>query len=487
MLRRLPYRLQIPLGLSLAVVITALIVTLVAAQISARAERQVTLDTVDSAMELLAAQARPLLAAEDVWRIFTLLRNTVALLPGAQTSQARAAVLDAGGNVVASSAPTRLDTGAKLLGYAQATVPSGSPLPAPAQIAARTLVEHVDRSVTLIAPMRSEDGQVLGFTFVEIDGTVFDPDWAELAEPAMIGTLLAVVLLGPIGWWLGRRMTRPVAQIAACIAKIGHTDAQALGASLPSDADPEVNRIGNAVRQLLSEMQVRREAEQRALSAERMAAVGRITAAVGHEISNPLGGLLNAAQTLRLHGEVEATRSKTLDIIERGLQQIRHTVAALLPQARTEDRPLEVGDLDDVVLLVQPTVERYHVTLSAQAEVVSALRAPSAPTRQVMLNLLLNAAKAAGDQGWVKANLYADADVLRFTVTNSGGKLNAQALEASITAESGNDPRGFGLWVCREIAMQFAGKFEAVDPIDAATCLVFMIPNRERHDLTAIN
>lgn len=487
MLRRLPYRLQIPLGLSLAVVVTALIVTLVAAQISARAERQATLDTVESAMELLAEQARPLLAADDIWLIFTLLRSTVALLPGAQASQTRAAVLDAGGNVVASSAPARLDTGTELLGNVRTTSAITSPLPAAAQITERTLVEYVDRSVTLIAPMRSEDGQILGFTFVEIDGNVFNPNWTALAKPAMIGTLLAVVLLGPIGWWLGWRMTRPVAQIAACIAEIGHTDTQTLSASLPSDADPEVNRIGNAVRQLLSEMQVRRLAEQRALSAERMAAVGRITAAVGHEISNPLGGLLNATQTLRLHGEVEATRSKTLDIIERGLHQIRHTVAALLPQARTEDRPLEVGDLDDVVLLVQPIVERYQVTLSTQAEVVSALRVPSAPTRQVMLNLLLNAAKAAGDHGWVKANLYADADVLRFTVTNSGGKLNAQALEASITAESGNDPRGFGLWVCREIAMQFAGKFEAVDPIDAATCLVFTITNREKYVITAID
>ena len=78
MLNRLPYRIQIPLGLSVAVVIAALLVTVVSARISARTARQDTLATVDRAVVLLAAQSRPLLAADDTWRVFALLRNTAA-------------------------------------------------------------------------------------------------------------------------------------------------------------------------------------------------------------------------------------------------------------------------------------------------------------------------------------------------------------------------------------------------------------------------
>ena len=232
-------------------------------------------------------------------------------------------------------------------------------------------------------------------------------------------------------------------------------------------------------------MDVRRQAEQRALSAERMAALGRITAAVAHEINNPLGGLLTATQTLRLHGASEPTRVKTLDLIERGLQQIRTTVASLLPQARVEDRPLEVGDLEDVVALVQGAASRRGVAIRTQTEVSSALRVPSSVVRQAMLNLMLNAVKAAGDQGWVSATLAGCADSVSFTVANSGNRLTGEDLERSIAAESGNDPRGFGLWVCREIATQFAGRFEAIDSVEAATCLMFWIPNRERDVFTA--
>ena len=76
MLSRLPYRMQIPLGLSLAVVLAALLVTAVAAQIFARTARADTLATVDRAAQLLSAQSLPLLVADDTWRVFALLRST---------------------------------------------------------------------------------------------------------------------------------------------------------------------------------------------------------------------------------------------------------------------------------------------------------------------------------------------------------------------------------------------------------------------------
>lgn len=479
MLGRLPYRVQIPLGLSVAVVIAALLVTAVTARISARAARQETLATVDRAVALLGAQSRPLLAADDTWRVYALLRNTAALLPGADAGYTRAAVLDADGRVFAASEPRRLETGRPLLGEDL----DGQKLPTVSEVARRKLLDRVADAVTLIDPIRSEDGQVQGFVYVEVDAPVFAPDWAALSQPALIGVVLAVLLLVPAGWWIGRRMTRPVASIAHFIERIGREDPAVLHAEVPRTADPELGRISDAVDRLIAEMQVRQQAEQRALSAERMAAVGRLTAAVAHEINNPLGGLLTATQTLRLHGENEATRLQTLNLVERGLQQIRTTVAALVPQARIEDRPLEVNDLADVVTLVLPAAARRAVDLRSHADISAALQVPSSVLRQVMLNLLVNAIKAAGEQGWVAASLEADAQAVRFSVRNGGERLGAEALERSIAAESGNDPRGFGLWVCREIATQFGGGFSVVESTDASTHLLFWIPNRERHEI----
>lgn len=508
MLARLPYRLQIPLGLSLAVLLAALLVTAVTARHSAQAARLDIDATAERAASLLGAQALPLLAADDTWRVFALLRNTGALLPGAEAGQARAAVLDSEGRVFAASDPLALGIGTPLLGLTVRNIT----LPTATQIGKRLRLGANQGALTLIDPLRSEDGQLLGFGYIEIDAPVFATDWAALGGPALIGVAVAVALLVPVGWWTGRRMTRPVGKIARVIERIGRDDPSTLRAEVPQTRDPELGRICAAVEQLIGELQVRKQAEQRALSAERMATVGRMTAAVAHEINNPLGGLLNATKTLALHGASEDTRKRTLDLLERGLLQIRTTVAALVPQARKEDRPLEPGDLDDVITLVQPSVQHRGIQLTAVAEVESALRVPSATMRQVMLNLMLNAANAAGDRGRVDARLHANAEVVRFTVANTGGHLSRQQLEKSIAAESTNDPRGFGLWVCREIAVQYGGGFDVGDPCDRsshtdrssngdrssytdrsshgdrtdhaalATQLVFWMPNRERHE-----
>lgn len=472
-LRRLPYHFQIPLGLALAVVVAALLVTVIAARIGAKSAREATLETVDRAVSLLTAQSRPLLAADDTWRAFALLRNTAALLPGADAGHARAAVLDAQGRVFAASEPERLETGERLLTERfEATLMSRA-----GETEAR-LVNDVGAVFRLTAPVRSEDGQLQGFVYVEVDPVVFAPDWAALSKPALIGALLAVIVLVPVGWWIGREMARPVESVARFIGRIGSEAPAELQRQVPRMHDRELHRISDAMSRLLEEMQVRQAAEQRALSAERMAAVGRLTGAVAHEINNPLGGLLTATQTLRLHGANDSTRTQAVNLIERGLQQIRTTVAALVPQARIEDRPLEANDLADVVTLVLSLASRLGVTVRSRTEIAAPLKVPSAPFRQVMLNLLLNAVKAAGENGWVDAVLEADHAAVRFNVSNSGERLSADALERRIAAESGNDPRGFGLWVCREIATQFGGGFEVAGSDEPITNLLVWVPNR---------
>jgi signal transduction histidine kinase len=240
-----------------------------------------------------------------------------------------------------------------------------------------------------------------------------------------------------------------------------------------------LGRIGNAIEQLIGELEKREQSEERALSAERLAAIGRITAAVAHEINNPLMGLFTATKTLRLHGESAAVRDQTLNLLDRGLQQIRTTVAALLPQARIEDRPLEPSDLDDVVTLVQAAVTENACNLDSNIEVESALRVPSAPMRQVMLNMLLNAIKAAGNQGAVNAVLKADAQQVAFIVSNSGPALSVEKFKDTLEAESGRDPRGFGLWVCKELANHYRGGFDLDPHVTEGTRLVFWLPNHE--------
>lgn len=489
---KLPYRLQVPLGLALAVLITAALVALVSAQLGVHTAKTATLATVNRAVVLLVAQAKPLVAADDTWRIYALLRDTVALLPGVDAGHARLAVLDSQQRVLASSHPERFETGHQLLLPTQDTHQAGL---ASAVEGLPLLARH--SALTWAEPIRSDDGQVLGYLWVDIEGKAFEPVWLTVATPALLGGALAVLMLLPAGWLTGRRMALPVARLADCISRISRNDGPIVCAELPQSESPEIRRIGAAVRQLVAETERRRLAEGRALSAERMAAVGRLTAAVAHEINNPLAGLLTATNTMRLHGDKVVQRGKALDLIERGLKQIQATVAALLPQARASHRSLSCQDLDDVVALAQGSAHSTGVDVQAFCACPVATGLPATPLRQVMLNMLLNAAKAAGKGGWVRAKLDTSADRLVFDVANSGLALTVEHMNELMTGESGLDPRGFGLWVCRQTAAQFGGEFQLLSnamgpqgcepnlPSPPATHLRFCLPNPTRHEKTA--
>ncbi len=478
MLVRLPYRLQIPLGLTLAILITAALITVLLARVMVQTARQETRERIDRAALLISAQSKTLLAAEDVWRVFTLLRSTTALLPGSDAELTHAAVLDRDGYVFAASNPQGHAIGQKILGTRQYEID----LPEALSIETRRAFFEATSGMVLIEPVRSDDGQKLGFVYIEVDGDILSPAWWNLARFAIVGSVLTAFILIPIGWWIGVRMAKPIAEFVQVIGKVGKQSTKMLRDQVPKNVDPELTKIGHAIMQLLDETDARQMAQQRALSSQRLAAVGRIAAVIAHEVNNPLAGLITATQTLRLHGETESIRLQSIGLVERGLMQIRSTINALLPQARLERRALVIDDLTDMTTLVQPTAMRFATDLQVSHSIQHPLLVPAAPMRQVMLNLLLNAIKAAGENGQVQALLSADHFTVRFEVSNNGYRLSDKQLQQFLTTESGADPHGFGLWVCNEIAVQCNGVFRLDHSVEDRTKLVFQIPNQPNHE-----
>ena len=93
--------------------------------------------------------------------------------------------------------------------------------------------------------------------------------------------------------------------------------------------------------------------EEGILKSERLAAIGRVAAGMAHEINNPLGAACSTpsiptASTATIRAE------RTLDLLGRGLAEVKPHVQALLVNARLEERMLSAQDLDDVTHCESP-------------------------------------------------------------------------------------------------------------------------------------
>jgi signal transduction histidine kinase len=152
-----------------------------------------------------------------------------------------------------------------------------------------------------------------------------------------------------------------------------------------------------------------------------------------------------------------------MSLLERGLTQIRETVAALLVEARLESRALTPHDIEDVHTLMLPNVQRKHVRLDWENGVTEPLPLPSTEVRQILLNLLLNAVEAVDDRGHVTSAVTPSETELEVRVENDGAGLNDNQLQHLFEpfAESRRKGKGLGLWMTYQLATQLRGRIEA--------------------------
>jgi two-component system, NtrC family, sensor kinase len=199
------------------------------------------------------------------------------------------------------------------------------------------------------------------------------------------------------------------------------------------------------------------------IAASRLASIGRLTAGIAHEINNPLGGMLNAINTCKRHGDADPVTARTISLVERGLVQIKETISALLVEAKIESHALTREDLEDVHTLVVPEADKKRLTVRWNNSVEGSVPLHSTHLRQVLINLLLNAIQAAAEHGYVACNIQADTERLTIDVANDGQALSAAQLEHLFEPFSSDTGTGLGLWIVYQVTHQLRGEIRVTN------------------------
>lgn len=307
----------------------------------------------------------------------------------------------------------------------------------------------------------AEEGGYLGTLVITHSKNDFLPRFSSIAMGAAGMGVLALAILLPLNWYWGRRMARPLVQLASNMAQMVRGAPANLRPDLYAYHD-ELGQLFAAYREAAAEISEKAALEREVMQSERLAAVGRLAAGIAHEVNNPLTGMLIALDNLKQRdtGKCDDPHLlRTLEFLERGLMHVSETVGALLVEARVQLRPLGRHDFEDIRTLIEPQAGRKSLRLVWQVVVPDSIPLAAGQVRQVLINLLLNAVQATASGGEIRFAAEQSGGELLLQVANDGEPPPAAVLshifEPFVSGREGG--HGLGLWVTYQTVQQLGG------------------------------
>ncbi len=230
-----------------------------------------------------------------------------------------------------------------------------------------------------------------------------------------------------------------------------------------SPVKDEKERIVGASK-IARDISERKKVQEALIQSEKLAATGRMAAAIAHEVNNPLAAVTNLAYLISTDDSLseEARRYTQMLMAEvaRASEMTKQGLAFYRDSGKQSSFDVRAL-IEDVVKVYRPTLEKRDLEVIADYRHFAPLFGFASEIRQVFANLLLNAMDALPDGGRIITRVDVKNSSVRITVADNGhgipSETRAHLFEPFITTK-GAKGNGLGLWVSNGIIEKHGGR-----------------------------
>ena len=223
------------------------------------------------------------------------------------------------------------------------------------------------------------------------------------------------------------------------------------------------------------------KAQKRLLESERFAAIGELAAMIGHDLRNPLTGILNAAYYLRLKAgsDLDPKVGEMLDIIDKDVEYSNKIVNDLLEYSRaiklelTENNPKSI--LKEALALVDVPA---NVQILDLTEDKPKIKVDADKMKRAFINVIKNAFDAMPEGGKLTIKSEKAGGNVEIVFADTGAGIPKETLARLFMPLFTTKARGmgFGLAICKRIIEAHGGKISAESTLGKGTTFTVSLP-----------
>jgi len=227
-----------------------------------------------------------------------------------------------------------------------------------------------------------------------------------------------------------------------------------------------------------------RRLEREVRMQDKLAAVGRLAAAIAHEIRNPLTSIAGSVSMLSGVPEMNEDHRRLLDIVTRESQRLNSIITDFLAYSRTKqyhfDRIDLVQSVEETLTLMdhRMTAEKTGITIARRFTVSQAIAiADGDKLKQVFWNLCENAVRAMKHGGTLTAAVESLGDDWQVSFIDTGTGMTPQQIEKIFEPfqSSFEGGTGLGLAIVYQIVQAHEGKVWARSKPGQGTTMVLRL------------